>query len=306
MELNISSSRRTDSTLITDEEGLKKISNILNDHKKLNIDFGNEKNLEVQPNSIKKIFSLNEIDNPEENILFAFRTRNSNNSQNVNENNNIYEEDSFIENLKNNNNQNNMQNNNNNFETEDYLIKTNEKINKDNLNNDEKDIDENIINSMKNKSFFENHINTFKKIWEYSYYSLIIFSLINVLYSFIYGINVGFFNFFMILNNIGNILLFLSGGTGIYKIKIKKINKINESNLNIILISSLLTNLFTIVYIFYEGTNFLFTQSYFLYFQILSILNQSLTLILNFKMNQFYIEYNYLLPLKYPLLSNEV
>ena len=303
MEINNSNSRRTDSTLITDEEGLKKISSILYEHNKLNVDFGNDNHLEVLPNSIKKIFSLNEIDNPEENILFAFRTRNSNNSQNNNDNN-IFEEDSFIENLKNNNN--NKENlNNNNFETEDYLIKTNEKLNNNNnnINEEENVFDEKILNSMKNKSFFENHINTFKKIWEYSYFGLILFSLINVIFSFQYGINVGFINLFMILNNIGNILLFISGALGVYLIKIKKIDKINESNLNILLISSILTNLLTVIYVFYD--NSLFIQSYFIYINILSILNQSLTLILNFKMNQFYIEYNCLLPLKYPLLSNE-
>jgi len=303
MELNISNSRRTDSTLITDEEGLKKISNILYDHNKLNVDFGNDNQLEVLPNSIKKIFSLNEIDNPEENILFAFRTRNSNNSQNNNDNK-IFEEDSFIENLKNNNNHHEILNNNN-FETEDYLIKTNEKLNNNNNNfNEEENVfDDKILNSMKNKSFFENHINIFKNIWEYSYFGLILFSLINVIFSFQYGINVGFLNLFMILNNIGNILLFISGVLGVYKIKIKKIDKINESNLNILLISSILTNLLTFIYIFYDN---LFTQSYFIYIQILSIINQSLTLILNFKMNQFYIEYNCLLPLKYPLLSNDI
>ena len=303
MEINNSNSRRTDSTLITDEEGLKKISSILYEHNKLNVDFGNDNHLEVLPNSIKKIFSLNEIDNPEENILFAFRTRNSNNSQNNNDNN-IFEEDSFIENLKNNNN--NKENLiNNNFETEDYLIKTNEKLNNNNnnINEEENVFDEKILNSMKNKSFFENHINTFKKIWEYSYFGLILFSLINVIFSFQYGINVGFINLFMILNNIGNILLFISGALGVYLIKIKKIDKINESNLNILLISSILTNLLTVIYVFYD--NSLFIQSYFIYINILSILNQSLTLILNFKMNQFYIEYNCLLPLKYPLLSNE-
>ena len=301
MEINNSNSRRTDSTLITDEEGLKKISSILYEHNKLNVDFGNDNHLEVLPNSIKKIFSLNEIDNPEENILFAFRTRNSNNSQNNNDNN-IFEEDSFIENLKNNNN--NKENLiNNNFETEDYLIKTNEKLNNNNINEEENVFDEKILNSMKNKSFFENHINTFKKIWEYSYFGLILFSLINVIFSFQYGINVGFINLFMILNNIGNILLFISGALGVYLIKIKKIDKINESNLNILLISSILTNLLTVIYVFYD--NSLFIQSYFIYINILSILNQSLALILNFKMNQFYIEYNCLLPLKYPLLSNE-
>ena len=303
MEINNSNSRRTDSTLITDEEGLKKISSILYEHNKLNVDFGNDNHLEVLPNSIKKIFSLNEIDNPEENILFAFRTRNSNNSQNNNDNN-IFEEDSFIENLKNNSNNHKENLNNNNFETEDYLIKTNEKLNNNNnFNEDENVFDDNILNSMKNKSFFENHINTFKNIWEYSYFGLIIFSLINVIYSFQYGINVGFLNLFMILNNIGNILLFISGALGVYLIKIKKIDKINESNLNILLISSILTNLLTVIYVFYD--NSLFIQSYFIYINILSILNQSLTLILNFKMNQFYIEYNCLLPLKYPLLSNE-
>ena len=303
MEINNSNSRRTDSTLITDEEGLKKISSILYEHNKLNVDFGNDNHLEVLPNSIKKIFSLNEIDNPEENILFAFRTRNSNNSQNNNDNK-IFEEDSFIENLKNNNNHQEILNNNN-FETEDYLIKTNEKLNNNNnFNEDENVFDDNILNSMKNKSFFENHINTFKNIWEYSYFGLIIFSLINVIYSFQYGINVGFLNLFMILNNIGNILLFISGALGIYLIKIKKIDKINESKLNILLISSILTNLLTVIYVFYD--NSLFIQSYFIYINILSILNQSLTLILNFKMNQFYIEYNCLLPLKYPLLSNEI
>lgn len=303
MEINNSNSRRTDSTLITDEEGLKKISNILYEHNKLNVDFGNDNHLEVLPNSIKKIFSLNEIDNPEENILFAFRTRNSNNSQNNNDNN-IFEEDSFIENLKNNSNQKENLNNNN-FETEDYLIKTNEKLNNNNNVNEEENVfDEKILSSMKNKSFFENHINTFKKIWEYSYFGLILFSLINVIFSFQYGINVGFINLFMILNNIGNILLFISGALGIYLIKIKKIDKINESNLNILLISSILTNLLTVIYVFYD--NSLFIQSYFIYINILSILNQSLTLILNFKMNQFYIEYNCLLPLKYPLLSNEI
>ena len=304
MEINNSNSRRTDSTLITDEEGLKKISSILYEHNKLNIDFGNDNHLEVLPNSIKKIFSLNEIDNPEENILFAFRTRNSNNSQNNNDNN-IFEEDSFIENLKNNSNQKENLNNNN-FETEDYLIKTNEKLNNNNnnINEEENVFDEKILNSMKNKSFFENHINTFKKIWEYSYFGLILFSLINVIFSFQYGINVGFLNLFMILNNIGNILLFISGALGVYLIKIKKIDKINESNLNILLISSILTNLLTVIYVFYD--NSLFIQSYFIYINILSILNQSLTLILNFKMNQFYIEYNCLLPLKYPLLSNEI
>ena len=302
MEINNSNSRRTDSTLITDEEGLKKISSILYEHNKLNVDFGNDNHLEVLPNSIKKIFSLNEIDNPEENILFAFRTRNSNNSQNNNDNN-IFEEDSFIENLKNNNNHKENLNNNN-FETEDYLIKTNEKLNNNNNINEEENVfDEKILNSMKNKSFFENHINTFKKIWEYSYFGLILFSLINVIFSFQYGINVGFINLFMILNNIGNILLFISGALGVYLIKIKKIDKINESNLNILLISSILTNLLTVIYVFYD--NSLFIQSYFIYINILSILNQSLTLILNFKMNQFYIEYNCLLPLKYPLLSNE-
>ena len=303
MEINNSNSRRTDSTLITDEEGLKKISSILYEHNKLNVDFGNDNHLEVLPNSIKKIFSLNEIDNPEENILFAFRTRNSNNSQNNNDNN-IFEEDSFIENLKNNNNHKENLNNNN-FETEDYLIKTNEKLNNNNnnINEEENVFDEKILNSMKNKSFFENHINTFKKIWEYSYFGLILFSLINVIFSFQYGINVGFINLFMILNNIGNILLFISGALGVYLIKIKKIDKINESNLNILLISSILTNLLTVIYVFYD--NSLFIQSYFIYINILSILNQSLTLILNFKMNQFYIEYNCLLPLKYPLLSNE-
>ena len=303
MEINNSNSRRTDSTLITDEEGLKKISNILYEHNKLNVDFGNDNHLEVLPNSIKKIFSLNEIDNPEENILFAFRTRNSNNSQNNNDNN-IFEEDSFIENLKNNSNQKENLNNNN-FETEDYLIKTNEKLNNNNNVNEEENVfDEKILSSMKNKSFFENHINTFKKIWEYSYFGLILFSLINVIFSFQYGINVGFINLFMILNNIGNILLFISGSLGVYLIKIKKIDKINESNLNILLISSILTNLLTVIYVFYD--NSLFIQSYFIYINILSILNQSLTLILNFKMNQFYIEYNCLLPLKYPLLSNEI
>ena len=303
MEINNSNSRRTDSTLITDEEGLKKISSILYEHNKLNVDFGNDNHLEVLPKSIKKIFSLNEIDNPEENILFAFRTRNSNNSQNNNDNN-IFEEDSFIENLKNNNNHKENLNNNN-FETEDYLIKTNEKLNNNNnnINEEENVFDEKILNSMKNKSFFENHINTFKKIWEYSYFGLILFSLINVIFSFQYGINVGFINLFMILNNIGNILLFISGALGVYLIKIKKIDKINESNLNILLISSILTNLLTVIYVFYD--NSLFIQSYFIYINILSILNQSLTLILNFKMNQFYIEYNCLLPLKYPLLSNE-
>ena len=302
MEINNSNSRRTDSTLITDEEGLKKISSILYEHNKLNVDFGNDNHLEVLPNSIKKIFSLNEIDNPEENILFAFRTRNSNNSQNNNDNN-IFEEDSFIENLKNNSNQKENLNNNN-FETEDYLIKTNEKLNNNNNVNEEENVfDEKILSSMKNKSFFENHINTFKKIWEYSYFGLILFSLINVIFSFQYGINVGFINLFMILNNIGNILLFISGVLGVYLIKIKKIDKINESNLNILLISSILTNLLTVIYVFYD--NSLFIQSYFIYINILSILNQSLTLILNFKMNQFYIEYNCLLPLKYPLLSNE-
>jgi hypothetical protein len=304
MEINNSNSRTTDSTLITDEEGLKKISSILYEHNKLNVDFGNDNHLEVLPNSIKKIFSLNEIDNPEENILFAFRTRNSNNSQNNNDNN-IFEEDSFIENLKNNSNNHKENLNNNNFETEDYLIKTNEKLNNNNnFNEDENVFDDNILNSMKNKSFFENHINTFKNIWEYSYFGLIIFSLINVIYSFQYGINVGFLNLFMILNNIGNILLFISGVLGIYKIKIKKIYKINESNLNILLISSILTNLLTDIYVFYD--NFLLTQSSVIYFHILSIINQSLTLILNFKMNKFYIEYNCLLPLKYPLLSNEI
>lgn len=304
MEINNSNSRRTDSTLITDEEGLKKISNILYEHNKLNVDFGNDNHLEVLPNSIKKIFSLNEIDNPEENILFAFRTRNSNNSQNNNDNN-IFEEDSFIENLKNNSNNHKENLNNNNFETEDYLIKTNEKLNNNNNVNEEENVfDEKILSSMKNKSFFENHINTFKKIWEYSYFGLILFSLINVIFSFQYGINVGFINLFMILNNIGNILLFISGALGIYLIKIKKIDKINESNLNILLISSILTNLLTVIYVFYD--NSLFIQSYFIYINILSILNQSLTLILNFKMNQFYIEYNCLLPLKYPLLSNEI
>ena len=304
MEINNSNSRRTDSTLITDEEGLKKISNILYEHNKLNVDFGNDNHLEVLPNSIKKIFSLNEIDNPEENILFAFRTRNSNNSQNNNDNN-IFEEDSFIENLKNNSNNHKENLNNNNFETEDYLIKTNEKLNNNNNVNEEENVfDEKILSSMKNKSFFENHINTFKKIWEYSYFGLILFSLINVIFSFQYGINVGFLNLFMILNNIGNILLFISGALGIYLIKIKKIDKINESKLNILLISSILTNLLTVIYVFYD--NSLFIQSYFIYINILSILNQSLTLILNFKMNQFYIEYNCLLPLKYPLLSNEI
>ena len=304
MEINNSNSRRTDSTLITDEEGLKKISNILYEHNKLNVDFGNDNHLEVLPNSIKKIFSLNEIDNPEENILFAFRTRNSNNSQNNNDNN-IFEEDSFIENLKNNSNNHKENLNNNNFETEDYLIKTNEKLNNNNNVNEEENVfDEKILSSMKNKSFFENHINTFKKIWEYSYFGLILFSLINVIFSFQYGINVGFINLFMILNNIGNILLFISGALGIYLIKIKKIDKINESKLNILLISSILTNLLTVIYVFYD--NSLFIQSYFIYINILSILNQSLTLILNFKMNQFYIEYNCLLPLKYPLLSNEI
>jgi hypothetical protein len=304
MEINNSNSRRTDSTLITDEEGLKKISSILYEHNKLNVDFGNDNHLEVLPNSIKKIFSLNEIDNPEENILFAFRTRNSNNSQNNNDNN-IFEEDSFIENLKNNSNNHKENLNNNNFETEDYLIKTNEKLNNNNNVNEEENVfDEKILSSMKNKSFFENHINTFKKIWEYSYFGLILFSLINVIFSFQYGINVGFINLFMILNNIGNILLFISGALGVYLIKIKKIDKINESNLNILLISSILTNLLTVIYVFYD--NSLFIQSYFIYINILSILNQSLTLILNFKMNQFYIEYNCLLPLKYPLLSNEI
>lgn len=304
MEINNSNSRRTDSTLITDEEGLKKISSILYEHNKLNVDFGNDNHLEVLPNSIKKIFSLNEIDNPEENILFAFRTRNSNNSQNNNDNN-IFEEDSFIENLKNNSNNHKENLNNNNFETEDYLIKTNEKLNNNNNVNEEENVfDEKILSSMKNKSFFENHINTFKKIWEYSYFGLILFSLINVIFSFQYGINVGFLNLFMILNNIGNILLFISGALGVYLIKIKKIDKINESNLNILLISSILTNLLTVIYVFYD--NSLFIQSYFIYINILSILNQSLTLILNFKMNQFYIEYNCLLPLKYPLLSNEI
>lgn len=105
-----------------------------------------------------------------------------------------------------------------------------------------------------------------------------------------------------------NCLLFYTGFLGLYYIKIEKVQKINETWENAFLILLIVLTSLTFALGEYAISqpmkDYLIQNSFFHYLFYWLIFNESSSLLLNFKMNQFYVEYNFLLPLKCPLLPS--
>ena len=318
---------RNESTYITDDDGLIQITDIINSHSKLYIEFPDIE-IPINTSSILHLCKLADIV-PEESILFAYRVHN--NSQI-----NYEEEDSFLQSYRTKPKQNpNIFN-----ESDEMLIETNSKelkdkktkfnqnaninfnklnINKNNIfdNNslgsntqaNSNDLEQNILDSMKNKTFFENNIHMFLLLWEALYEMLL---LVGVLFfchlSFFANHQGSIVSIYLGLGAIVNSLVFGVGFVGLYHIKIEKTQKINETNINLILVGLIAVTVVNFIYVEYimksPVQDYLLHGTYFVYLYIWLMTNEVAALVMNFKMNQFYVEYNFLLPLKYPLINS--
>lgn len=306
---------KKESALITDEEGLTRVSSLLNKHNVLFIEYPHIE-IPLQTRSIIKMCEMAGV-LAEEYILFALRVHNDKV---------IYEEeDSFLQSYR------NKPKPKSNFviDTEDVILDSKSKdgdqnnygvnTNHDNYDNlinqntlaNSNDIEQNIINSMKNKSFFERNITFFLVLWESSYLGLLLCGVIYFCHMsfFIFHSN-SYISFYFFIGVLINILLFISGFLGLYHIKIKKTQKINETNVNLFLFSLVALTLVNFIYVEYVMDQslqmYLLENSFFIVIYITLFTNEITCLIINFKMNQFYVEYNFLLPLKYPLISDRV
>jgi hypothetical protein len=316
---------KNESTLITDDDGLIQISNILNSHSKLYIEYPDIE-IPIETSSILKICKLADF-LPEENILFAYRCHN--NSQI-----NYEEEDSFMQTYRNKPKQNqNIFN-----DSDDILIELNtkelndqyskikqnanigfKKLN-DNQNNafdnhslsntvaNSNELEQNVLDSMKNKTFFEKNISFFLLLWEGLYELILLIGVLFFCHISFFAHNQGsIMSVYLTFSVFINLFIFIVGFVGLYHIKIEKTQKINETNVNLLL---LILVAFTVInFIFGEYImkppvqDYLLKETNFLYLYICLMFNEVSALVMNFKMNQFYVEYNFLLPLKYPLLN---
>ena len=302
-------------TLLTDEEGLTKISAILSSHSKLYVEWPHLE-LQVSNQSIRRIYQLcGKL--VEENVLFAYRVHN---------NQIIYEEeDSFLQSYR------NKDKPKANFviDTEDVVIDSKLKEESSNVNSNNNDnnaydnlinqntlansneIEQNVLDCMKNRSFFDRNINFFIFLWESFYLSLLLCGVFFFCHlSFFVFHSQKFLTPYTMCGLSINFLLFFIGFLGLYHIKIKKTQKINETNVNLILFTLVALTLSTFIYVEYAmepvTQAYLLEQTFFVYLYLTMLTNEALCLIMNFKMNQFYVEYNFLLPLKYPLISDRV
>ncbi len=161
-------------------------------------------------------------------------------------------------------------------------------------------IEKNYINKNGNKS-------TLDIIWEYSYYSFLFFSFLN-LGNFIFNsINIGFFTFFSLLSLITICLDFLSVIEGIYQIKTLGNKQLNDTLVNQFIISACIGSLFNIIFVQYLmdyiTQYYVLNNTFFFIIQVSLVINELFCLFLNFKINYMSIEENFLLPLKTPLIG---
>ncbi len=161
-------------------------------------------------------------------------------------------------------------------------------------------IEKNNYNKTMNKS-------TLEIIWEYSYYSLLFFSFLN-LGNFIFNsINIGFFTFFSLLSLITICLDFLSVIEGIYQIKTLGNKQLNDTLVNQFIISACIGSLFNIIFVQYLmdyiTQYYVLNNTFFFIIQVSLVINELFCLFLNFKINYMSIEENFLLPLKTPLIG---
>ena len=161
-------------------------------------------------------------------------------------------------------------------------------------------LEKNYINKNGNKS-------TLDIIWEYSYYSFLFFSFLNLGNFIFISINIGFFTFFSLLSLITNCLDFLSVIEGIYQIKTLGNKQLNDTLVNQFIISACIGSLFNILFVEYLmdyiSQYYVLNNSFFFIIQVSLVINELFCLFLNFKINYMSIEENFLLPLKTPLIG---
>ena len=212
--------------------------------------------------------------------------------------------------------ENNLKNNDNPFDnytqnTNNDYPNYNEEVTIDFVENDFS-ISDAKRNSTMNSIEKKNNSNKRKKttlelIWEYSYYSFLFFSFLN-LGNFIFNsINLGFFTFFSLLSLITNCLDFLSVIEGIYQIKTLGNKQLNDTFVNIFIISACIGSLINILFVEYLmnyiSQYYVLNNSFFFFIQVSLVINELFCLFLNFKINYMSIEENFLLPLKTPLIG---
>ena len=200
---------------------------------------------------------------------------------------------------------NNSQNNNNDYpnyneEVAIDFVENDFSISDAKRNSSMNSIEKNNYNKTMNKS-------TLEIIWEYSYYSLLFFSFLN-LGNFIFNsINIGFFTFFSLLLLITICLDFISVVEGIYQIKTLENKQLNDTLVNQFIISACIGSLFNILFVEYLmdyiSQYYVLNNSFFFIIQVSLVINELFCLFLNFKINYMSIEENFLLPLKTPLIG---
>ena len=162
---------------------------------------------------------------------------------------------------------------------------------------------------MKNKTFFEKNIHMFLLLWEGLYEMLLLVGVLFFCHLSFFANNQGsIVSIYLVLGAVVNALVFSVGFVGLYHIKIEKTQKINETNINAIIVGLIAVTVVNFIYAEYvmksPVQDYLLHGTYFVYLYIWLMCNEVAALVMNFKMNQFYVEYNFLLPLKYPLIQS--
>ena len=314
---------KQESMLITDDDGLVRITSIINAHERFHVEYPHIE-IPLRKATIMQICKMSGC-NSEEYVLFSYR-------HHKNEALDYEDEDSFIQGYR--NKQKPQYNNNNNkdfirLDSDDYIQFVNPQNNKQDGNSYENntlansdDIDNIVLNNNNNNnggynkgrtnSFFEKHFAVFELIWQGLYMVLLLFGVILFCHLNFYAvIAMTYVNVYSVCGYIVNGLVFGCGIYGLKVIKVDKVQKVSETYVNKCLGGVVVGCLMMVAYVKYVmnegvGKEYLVNQTWFIAVYLGVVGVAMICWVMNWKVCKVYEEYNFLLPLKEPLVSNNV
>ena len=310
---------KQESMLITDDDGLVRITSIMMKHEKFHVEYPHIE-IPLRKATIMQICRMSGC-NSEEYVLFSYRHHNNDES-------NYEDEDSFIQGYR--NKQKPQYNNNKDFirlDSDDYIQFVNPQNNKHDNNSydnntlaNSDDIDNIVLNNNNNNvynkgrtnSFFEKHFATFELIWQGLYMLLLLSGVILFCHLNFYAvIAMTYMNVYSLCGYAVNVLVFVCGIYGLKVIKVDKVQKVSETYVNNYLGGVVVSCLMMVVYVkyvMYGGVEkeYLVNQTFFMWMYLSVAVFAMMCWVMNWKVGNMYEEYNFLLPLKEPLVSNNV
>ena len=311
---------KQESMLITDDDGLIRITSIMMAHERFHVEYPHIE-IPLRKASIVQICRMSGC-NSEEYVLFSYRHHKGDDS--------YYEdEDSFIQGYRNKQKQ-PQYNNNKDFirlDSDDYIQFVNPPHNKHDNNSydnntlaNSDDIDNialsnnnNIINHKgRPTSFFEKHFATFELIWQGLYMLLLLSGVVLFCHLNFYAVaTMTYMTIYGVCGFAVDGLVFVCGVYGLKVIKVDKVQKVSETCVNKCLGGVGVCCLMMIGYVkymMYEGVEkeYLMNQTWFVGVYLWIAGTAGMCGVMNWKVGKMYEEFNFLLPLKEPLVSNNV